>query len=66
MPTSAGTGMPTSKLAASRMMGCLVVAIELYSLGAYLAFAAPSMPDRLPETLALCFLVLLCVGLHYR
>ena len=61
----AGSGMPTSKLAASRMMGCLVLAIELYSLAAYLAFAAPSMPDRLPETLLLCLLVALCFSLHY-
>ena len=57
--------MPTSKLAASRMMGCLVLAIELYTLTAYLAFVAPTMPDRIPETLLLCLLVALCSGLHY-
>ncbi len=63
---SAGSGIPSTELAASRMTGCLVVALEVGSLSTLLMFAAPMMPDRLPEVLALTCLVGLSFFLHYR
>ncbi|CAL8464042.1 g3577 [Coccomyxa elongata] len=61
-----GSGIPSTELAASRMTGCLVVALEVGSLSTLLMFAAPMMPDRLPEVLALTCLVGLSFFLHYR
>lgn len=63
---AAGSGIPSSELAASRMTACVVVALEAASLSSYLVFVAPYLPDRLPETLVLCIIVLTSYILHYK
>jgi hypothetical protein len=63
---SAGSGIPSPELAASRMTAFVVVALEAASISSFLVFCAPMMPDRLPETLALTILVPTSFFLHYR